>query len=158
MLDMFFFILGIVNSIFLIAIFAVRKSRLGLVQRFGWIYLLLAIPGLYGIYLAATENSWRYGIFLGIFLVFLLFEWLYDYVLKINFRENLKRYWRWTGPYLALYYMMNYGFVVMPWRDSLPWGLVMVGLFVIQIVLNLLSHPRLKDLAGEKNRAGPIEQ
>ena len=32
---------------------------------------------------------------------------------------------------------MNYGFIVMPWKASLPWGAVMLGLFVIQIAANL---------------------
>jgi len=85
----------------------------------------------------------KYGIFLGIFLVFLLFEWLLDYALKINFRENLKKNWKWTVPYLTLYYAMNYGFVVMPWKTSVAWGLVMLGLFIIQIITNLGSHPKV---------------
>lgn len=44
MLEVFFFILGLVNSVFLILIFLIRKNRLSLLQRFGQIYLLLAIP------------------------------------------------------------------------------------------------------------------
>jgi hypothetical protein len=35
---------------------------------------------------------------------------------------------------------MNYGFVVMPWKSSLVWGLVMLGLFIIQIIANLQTH------------------
>jgi len=38
---------------------------------------------------------------------------------------------------------MNYGFVVMPWKTSLPWGLVMLGLLVIQLITNLRSHPKI---------------
>ena len=52
-----FFILGLVNSIFLIFLFLVRKTRLHLVYRFGWIYLLLAIPAAYGIFLVHHENE-----------------------------------------------------------------------------------------------------
>jgi hypothetical protein len=115
-----------------------------LVYKFGWIYLLLAIPAVYGIFLAYQENETvRYAIFLGIFLAFLLLEWLFDYVLKINFRENWRKNWKWLVPYLGLYYAMNYGFVVMPWKNSLAWGLTMLGLFIIQIIANLRSHPKL---------------
>jgi hypothetical protein len=65
MVDLFFFILGLVNSIFLILLFLVRKNRMGLVYRFGWIYLLLAIPAAYGIFLVYQENETvRYTIFL----------------------------------------------------------------------------------------------
>ena len=143
MVDLFFFILGLVNTILLIVLFLVRKNRMDRVYRFGWIYLLLAIPAVYGIFLVYQENETvRYTIFLGIFLAFLLIEWLFDYVLKINFRENWRKNWKWLVPYLGLYYAMNYGFVVMPWKTSLIWGIVMLGLFVVQIIVNLRSHPK----------------
>jgi hypothetical protein len=141
MLELYFFILGLVNSVFLIFIFLIRKNRFVILQRIGWAYLLLAIPAAYGIILVAQEQKTvRYSIFLGIFLAFLLLEWLYDYVLKINFRENWRKNWKWVVPYLILYYAMNYGFVVMPWKTSLVWGLIMLGLFIVQIITNLRSH------------------
>jgi len=144
MLELFFFILGIVNSAFLILIFLIRKNRLALLQRIGRVYLLLGIPAIYGIFLVIQEQKTvRYGIFLGIFLAFILLEWLLDFVLKINFRENWKKNWKWIVPYLGLYYAMNYGFVVMPWRTSLAWGIVMLCLFIIQIITNLRSHPKM---------------
>jgi len=144
MLELYFFILGLVNSVFLIFIFLIRKNRSVILQRIGWVYLLLAIPAVYGIILVAQEQKTvRYSIFLGIFLAFLLLEWLYDYVLKINFRENWRKNWKWMVPYLSLYYAMNYGFVVMPWKISLVWGLIMLGLFIIQITANLKSHPKM---------------
>ena len=141
MLELYFFILGLVNSVFLIFIFLIRKNRLALLRRIGWVYLLLAIPAAYGIFLVAQEQKTvRYSIFLGIFLVFILLEWLYDYILKINFRENWKKNWKWLVPYLGLYYAMNYGFVVMPWETFLAWGLIMLALFIIQIIVNLRTH------------------
>ena len=145
MLELFFFILGIVNSVFLIFIFSIRKNRLDLVRRIGWSYLLLSIPAAYGVYLVVQEQkAMQYGVFLGIFLVFLLLEWLFDYVFKINFREDWRQNWKWLVPYLGFYYAMNYGFVVMPWKTSLAWGLIMLGLFIVQIVANLRSHRRIK--------------
>ena len=144
MLEVFFFVLGLVNSVFLIFIFLIRKSRFVILQRIGWIYLLLAIPAAYGIFLVQQEQkAIQYSIFLVIFLAFLLIEWLFDYVFKINFRENWKKNWKWVVPYLGLYYAMNYGFVVMPWKTYLVWGLIMAGLFIIQIITNLRSHPKI---------------
>ena len=141
MLELYFFVLGLVNSVFLIFIFLIRKNRLGILQRIGWVYLLLAIPAAYGIILVAQEQKTvRYSIFLGIFLAYLALEWLFDYILKINFRENWRKNWKWVVPYLILYYAMNYGFLVMPWKTSLVWGLVMLGLFIVQIITNLRSH------------------
>jgi hypothetical protein len=144
MLETYFFILGIVNSAILIFIFLIRKNRFVLLQRIGWTYLLLAIPAIYGIFLVFQEQkAVQYSIFLGIFLAFLAIELLFDYVLKINFRENWKQNWKWMIPYLALYYSMNYGFVVMPWKTNMTWGFIMLGLFIIQIVANLRSHPKM---------------
>jgi len=142
MLEVFFFILGLVNSVFLIFIFLIRKKRLALLRRIGWVYLLLAIPAVYGVILVIQEQKTvRYSIFLVIFLAFILLEWLYDYVFKTNFRENWKQNWKLITPYLGLYYAMNYGFVIMPWKTSLVWGLIMLCLFIIQIITNLRSHP-----------------
>ena len=143
MLELYFFILGIVNSVFLISIFLIRGNRLDLLKRIGWIYFFLVIPTIFGIILTVQEQKTeRYIIFLGIFLAFLFIEWLFDYVLKINFRENWKKNWKWTLPYLALYYAMNYGFIVMPWKTNLSWGVAMLCLFVIQIFTNIRSHPK----------------
>ncbi len=144
MYEVFFFVLGLVNSIALIFIFLIRKKRLDLLQKIGWTYLLLAIPAVYGIFLVFQEQkAIQYSIFLGIFLAFLAIEWLFDYVLKINFRENWKKNWKWIIPYLVLYYAMNYGFIVMPWKTNLTWGFIMLGLFIIQIIANLRSHPKM---------------
>jgi hypothetical protein len=125
----------------LIVIFLVRKTRPDLIRRFGWLYLLLAAPAVCGLFLAAAEHkAAQYVIFLAIFLAFLVMEWLYDYVWKVPFRENWD--WKFMAPYLALYYAMNYGFVVMPWKTSRIWGIIMAVLFFIQIITNLRSHPR----------------
>jgi hypothetical protein len=99
--------------------------------------LLLAVPAVYIILLVQGEQkSLQYSIFLGTFLGFLVLEALYDFILKIPFRDN----WMLLTPYLILYYAMNYGFVVMVWKESLEKGLILLALFVLQIVTNVLSH------------------
>jgi hypothetical protein len=145
MLEELFFVLGIVNNLFLIYIFLIRK-KMTILQKVGKFYFLLAIPAVYGIFLVQQEHKTvRYSIFLGIFLAFLVLEFLYDYILKIPFRENLKKYWKPAIPYLALYYAMNYGFLVMVWKNySQIGGIIMLGLFVIQIIVNISTH-RLKN-------------
>jgi hypothetical protein len=141
MTENFYFYLGLVNNLILIFIFLVRKNNLALLSKFGWIYFLLAIPAIYTIFLVQQEQKTkRYTIFLAIFLAFLAIEVLYDWILKINFRETMD--WKLLVPYVALYLSMNYGFVVMVWKyDSLLRGIIMMSLFVIQIILNIISHP-----------------
>jgi len=139
MLEELFFLLGLVNNLFLIFIFLIRKDKIALLKRIGWVYLLLAIPAVYGIFLVAREQkAVQYSIFLVIFLAFLTLEGLYDHILKIPFRKN----WKLLTPYLGLYYAMNYGFVVMVWKTSLPRGLIMLSLFIIQIIENICTQSR----------------
>ncbi len=144
MLETFFFILGLVNSVLLIFVFILRKNRLDLINRFGWIYLVLIFPAIFGVILASRVQVPQYAVFLSIFLAYLLLELLFDHLLSRGFRENWRQDWRRLIPYLVLYYMMSYGFVVMPWKYNLIWGLIMLTLAVLQIAVNLWSHPWTK--------------
>ncbi|MDD5109671.1 MAG: hypothetical protein PHI63_00460 [Patescibacteria group bacterium] len=141
MLEELFFILGIVNNLFLIYIFLIRE-KMATLKKVGKFYFILAIPAVYGILLVQQEHKTvRYTVFLGIFLAFLALEFLYDFILKIPFRENLKKHWKPAIPYLALYYAMNYGFVVMVWKNySQIGGAIMLGLLIIQIIVNMSTH------------------
>ena len=142
MLEPLFFALGLVNNVFLIIIFVIRKNHPALLQKIGWVYFFLAIPAIYAIFLVQQEQKTpRYTIFLGIFLAFLAIEALYDWILKIPFREKMD--WKQLAPYVALYISMNYGFVVMVWKYySLIGGIILLGLFVIQIIANVVTHPQ----------------
>jgi hypothetical protein len=144
MLEPLFFILGLLNNICLIIFFFIRKNHLDLLKKIGGLYFLLAIPAIYAIFLVQQEHKTpRYTIFLVIFLAFLAIEFLYDWILKLPFRETMD--WKLLVPYVALYISMNYGFVVMVWKyDSVIGGVIMLGLFVIQIIANIVSHPRAK--------------
>ncbi len=149
MVEALFFGLGLVNSVCLIAIFLIRRWNLALLERIGWVYLLLALPAVYVIVLVQREHaSGRYTIFLAIFLAFLVIEALYDWVLKLPFREAMD--WRVLTPYVVLYVASTYGFVAMPWHASLAQGIVMVTLFVVQIVANVLTHPRATKTASTR--------
>ena len=142
MLEPLFFVLGLANNAILIFIFLIRKKRFDFLRKIGWIYFFLAIPAIYAIYLVQQEQKdQRYAIFLGFFLAFLAIEALYDWILKIPFREEMD--WKIFTPYVALYISINYGFVVMVWKYySVVGGIIMLGLFVIQIITNIVSHPR----------------
>ena len=150
-LEPLFLALGLANNVVLIFIFLIRKNHFALLQRIGWVYFLLAIPAIYAILIAQQEHKVpQYTVFLGIFLAFLAIEALYDWILKIPFREKMD--WKQLVPYVALYLSMNYGFVVMVWKYySLIGGIILLGLFVIQIIANIVSHPRR---AIEKSNLG----
>ncbi|WP_319471587.1 hypothetical protein [uncultured Trichococcus sp.] len=140
MFEIFYFLLGIVNSLLLITIFLlVRFAKATQVAIVGKVYLALAVPTAIGILMAQQQQKpVQYTIFLGIFLVFLMLEGIYDFVLKVSFREN----WKLLTPYLMLYWSMNYGFIVMTWKYSKLQGGILLGLFIIQIIANIRSHTR----------------
>lgn len=141
MFEWVFFGIGLVNSLFLIVLFYIRKRQdISVIEKFGKYYFILLIPTVYCVFLFfQKEHSIRYLIFLLIFLGFLLIEYLYDYILKVDFR-NFKN-WKLLVPYLIFYYAMNYGFVVMTWKYiDLKLGVGMLILWIIQIVMNLISH------------------
>ncbi|CZQ86157.1 Hypothetical protein Tpal_735 [Trichococcus palustris] len=138
MFENYYFLLGVVNSLFLIAIFLLVKfSKMAQVAVFGKAYLALVVPGVYGIFIAQQQQKpIQYTIFLSIFLAFLILEGIYDFVLKVPFRNN----WKLLTPYLMLYWSMNYGFIVMTWKHSAVQGGILLGLFIIQMAANFSSH------------------
>ena len=142
MFENYYFILGVVNNIFLISIFlTVKFWGTSKVKVMGIAYLSLAAPSIYGVFIAQQlDMPAGYSIFLGIFTAFLLLEGLYEYVLKVPFRNN----WKLLVPYLMLYWSMNYGFVVMSWENSVGQGRIMLGLFIVQLIANILSHTKKK--------------
>ena len=143
MAEIVFFIIGILNSIALITIFLIRKEKLDTLRKYGKSYFFIAIPAAVNVFLVFFEDAdIRYFIFLIIYLLFLFVEWLYDYKIQTDFRENWLKNWKWTVPYLGLYWAMNYGFVVMPWRVRLSWGIPMLILFIVQMITNIRSHPK----------------
>lgn len=144
MFENYYFILGVVSNILLILIFLMaRFSKASMLKRVGISYLALAVPAVYLVFMAQQQGKpVEYSIFLGIFLAFLVLEGLYDFVLKIPFRENFRKNWKPLIPFLALYWSMNYGFIIMSGRHSAVQGGIMLGLFIVQLATNLVSHTK----------------
>jgi len=140
MFENYYFLLGTVNSLILIAIFLLVKfSKVAQVTIAGKAYLTLAVPAVIGIFLAQQQQKpVQYTIFLSIFLAFIMLEGIYDFILKVPFRNN----WKLLTPYLMLYWSMNYGFIVMAWKHSMLQGGILLSLFIIQIIANIRSHTK----------------
>ena len=130
--------LGIAHNIILICIFySRRKNNWDIVHKFGILYLFLSIPAIIAlIYAIQGEKESYFPIFLTIFLVYLGIEALFDFILKIEFREN----WKLLVPYLIGYYIVNYGFWVMNAKESAVLGNIVLVLLIIQLIANALSH------------------
>jgi len=133
-----YFNLALMNNLILILIFTVRKTgNINLVKKIGQFYFFLAIPAAHLLIASIKQNiSYQYTVFLSIFLAYLLLEFIYDYVLKIDFRKSRKL----LMPYLTLYYAMSYGFLVMVWKNSFENMLIIFILTILQLAANFWSH------------------
>ena len=142
-MEIAYFILGVVNSLYLTVLFIRRKrADAAELRRFGIHYFWLGVPAALLLALALLQNSrMEYAIFLGIFLTYLLVAYLFDFVLHKNFRGN----WKLLIPYLILYYAMNYGFFAMTWKYSIPLGAVILALLLLQFAANFWSHGRRRN-------------
>jgi hypothetical protein len=141
-MDIFIFIIAVLNSVLLTAVFLAQiKGKTALVRVLGVAFLCLAFPGAAALIMAFLSGAAiETVVFLCIFLVYLIVEWLYDYALKLDFRGN----WRLLVPYLALYFASNYGFFVMSYRISPAQGFIILALAAVQIAANLLTHTKKK--------------
>ena len=139
-MEIIWFCLGIINSLYLIFIFIFRKIRdIDFIRHYGIYYFFLALPALAVLLLCILQNkSVQYIIFSCIFFVYLLLEYLFDFSLGVDLRNDR----RLIVPYLALYYVMNYGFIVMTWQYRAAFGAVILLLAALQIAANVWSHPR----------------
>ena len=138
MFETYFFALGLANNILLIIVFLLRlTNNLPIVESYGWIYLLLGLPASALLLMKKPQKqAKRFAVFLWIFLMYLVIEGVFEYILKTPFREN----WLLLSPYLILYYAMNYGFAVMTWKTSSKKGILITCLFAVQVLLNVFSH------------------
>ena len=97
-------------------IFISRVKKPGLERSLGILYMVLGIPTLVfviiNIYL---QREWWFWVFPVIFLIFLGFEFIVDYVKKVQFRNP--RNVRILVPYLILYYVS----IILMW--GLTWTL-----------------------------------
>jgi hypothetical protein len=157
MIVVFMFLVALLNSIFLIAIFIVRRNPASpTLRKLGRTYLGLFIPaGVAGIVFTMVELADPLYIFyLAMFLAYLGLEALFDHVLKVDWRTN----WKLAVPYLVLYYIYNYGFFVMPWKQDVVLGIILMALFIAQLVINAITHPRAKKTTGKEGVGNPLKE
>ena len=138
---------GLLNNLLLILIFYLRfkgyEKNKDLIRKIGYFYLGLTPFAIIVWALSVTnQRPSSNGIFCAIFLIYMAIEALFDFILKIDFRSI----WYLLIPYLILYYIVNYGIVVMIWAESQPWGIVLLVLWIIQLIINGISHRKPKNI------------
>ena len=143
--------IGLLFNLLLISVFILRKyQHWAIIKVIGILLTLLGIPAIIVIILLIVqdgEKNIQTIIFLCFFLAYLIIEALFDLILKLEWRQN----WKLMIPYLIFYYAANYSVVGMVWHRNNIWGPIIAALAVIQIVVNIWSHPRIKKSATKEN-------
>lgn len=145
------FFLGLVHNLLLIGIFNSRRvNNSKLIEKFGSAYLVsVALLTITAGILSIIENKpLFYLVYLLVVLVYLGFEFVLDWVLKINFRSKSKLHL--LIPYLIFYFFVNYALVILVWKENLTLGIILLTLYIIQLIFNALSHENVRKKLGLK--------
>ncbi|MFX1418166.1 MAG: hypothetical protein ACFE9N_04505 [Promethearchaeota archaeon] len=110
-----FFVINSANIIISV-IFISRVKKPGFEHILGIFYILLSIPTIIiTIINIIFQREWWFWIFPLLFLIFIIFEFIIDYVKKIEFRNPRNK--KILVPYLILYYIS----IILMW--GLTWAL-----------------------------------
>lgn len=137
--DTVFVIWAFVVQVCLTALFAIRKTNLELILKYGWVFYLLCIPALIVSFLMIRGGkpfSFQLAGFL--FLAWAILGTVVEYFCKIEWRSPIL--WPIFIPYVLLYLgtIMFYWFPV--GMLSRPLWYLYAGFFAVGTYLNITSH------------------
>ena len=137
--DSTFVIWAFILQICLIVLFAVRKSNLELIVKYGWIFYLLCIPAvIVSILMLRVGKEWLFWIGGFIFLLWAIFGLIVEYGFGIQWRDPIL--WFILVPYVVLYLAM----ILFYWFPvgilSRPLWYIYGVLFALGTYLNITSH------------------
>jgi hypothetical protein len=142
--DGLFLFIAIALNIKIILIFLARYRGLeGLEHKIGYFVLACIIPLIIILinYILLGKELWII-IYIIIIISFLTFEMILDYILKLNFRTNLKI----VVPYTLFYYVAFWGLLAISFVINLAIGFIIFGIFMLSVVVTIYTHKK------EKNR------
>ena len=119
--------------VFSILVFIARlNDRPRLESSFGIISFISAIPLIYLLITAPQHNrEVLYYIQVGLMLLWILVEIIIDYILKLDFRQNIK----WVIPYVMLFFAGAGGMLGVAALAGSGWMIAAVVLFLLMAVL-----------------------
>ena len=142
--DLIFVIAAVIFHLSIVGVYiAQKRGRDKLVRAFGSVTVLLGIPLLivFGHYIASGEPSWKLVSF-GFIFLYLLVEFLLDFVFKIEFRKKLLPH----VLYIILFYIAIIGFIRMSFAVNHYWG------YAVSIAFWILLGALIYNLAGQRKR------
>ena len=141
--DGLFLFIAILMNFLVIAIFILRKKGFEqLEHKIGYIVISCAIP-LFIImlnYILIGKELWII-IYIIIMISFLMIEMVLDYILKIDFRTNLKI----VVPYVIIYYIAFWGLLAISFVINLIAGFIVFGVFILNLISTIYAHKSDKE-------------
>ena len=118
--DLIFVMTAVLFNWCIVGVFiAQKKGRTKLVRRFGSAMLLLVVPLtiVFANYVEEQRPLWIM-VYFGFIFLYILVEWLLDYVFKIDFRAKAITH----VPYIILEYIALFGFIGISFAIDKTWG------------------------------------
>jgi len=141
--DGLFLFIAILMNFLVIAIFILRKKGFEqLEHKIGYIVISCAIPLFIIIlnYILIGKELWII-IYIIIMISFLMIEMVLDYILKIDFRTNLKI----VVPYVIIYYVAFWGLLAISFVINLIAGFIVFGVFILNLISTIYAHKSDKE-------------
>ncbi|MFX1436346.1 MAG: hypothetical protein ACFFAA_03950 [Promethearchaeota archaeon] len=132
-----FFIINIANII-ISAIFILRVKKPQFEHLLGIFYILLGIPTLaIAIFNLIFRREWWFYVFPLLFVFFIIFELIIDYVKKVEFRNPRNK--RVLIPYLILYYISIILMWGLTWTLGILYGAITGITYFLQLTCSIYA-------------------
>jgi hypothetical protein len=132
-----FFIINIANIIISV-IFISRVKRPHFEHILGIFYIFLGIPTLtIAILNIIFQREWWFWIFPSLFVIFIIFELIIDYVKKVEFRNPRNK--KVLIPYLILYYISIILMWGLTWTLGILYGVITGITYFLQLICSIYA-------------------
>lgn len=127
-----------INNILLIFLFLARIYKYPKVEYWlGVVFLLSIVPLTYMLIKAVeSKKTMIYFVQLSLMIGFIVVEFLLDYLLKLDFRQNQN----YVIPFLILFYASLGGMIGIASHSGKQWTVITVITFLLMTIISLIMH------------------
>jgi hypothetical protein len=131
-------VVAVTINVFLIALFIARLSKKPRIEHWlGIVIILNAVPLLYLFVKAFSfKRPVLYFIQIGLMIAYLIVELILDYILKVDFRQNL----RIVIPYIMLFFSGTGGMIGVASHAGKGWLLASIISFLVMMALSFIQR------------------
>lgn len=127
-----------INNILLIFLFLIRICKYPKIEYWLGVVFMLSIVPLTYMFIKAIEykRAIIYFIQLSLMIGFIVVEFLLDYLLKLDFRQNQN----YVIPFLILFYASLGGMIGIASHSGKQWTVITVITFLLMTIISLIMH------------------